>query len=213
MRRMSIAAGLLIALFAFQSCEKNETGGTTITIKQNTVKDLPADTIVAMVNGQPVGVGKYTFFSVETNSIVPSTDSASTKWDLGFRGSTIIINGGNSGPGQGGAFVFTGTFEELKKVPVDSTFRLDNAPVSYAIPTGSNKGWFVYNPQANLLTPIPGRVLVIRTAKGKYAIVEILNYYKGGVTPPITASDDIKFKTQRFLTFRYAYQSDGSVNF
>jgi hypothetical protein len=63
------------------------------------------------------------------------------------------------------------------------------------------------------LTPIPGRVLVIKTAKGKYAIVEILNYYKGGVTPAVSASDDIKLKTQRFYTFRYAYQSDGSMNF
>jgi hypothetical protein len=213
MRRLSAFAGLVIALFTIQSCEKNETGETIVTIKQNTVKDLPGDTIVAFVNGQPVGAGKYTFFSFETNAIVPSTDSASTKWDLGFRGSTIIINGGNSGPGQGGAFVFTGTFDELKKVPSDSTFQVDNAPSSYAIPIGSNKGWYVYNQQTLLLTPIPGRVLVIKTAMGKYAIVEILNYYKGGVTPAVSASNEIKFTTQRFYTFRYAYQSDGSKNF
>lgn len=213
MRRFSIVAGMVIALFAIQSCEKNETGEPVVTIKQSKVNDLPADTIVALVNGQPVGVGKYTFFSFETNAVVPASDSASTKWDLGFRGSTIIVNAGNSGPGKGGAFVFVGTFDELKKVPTDSTFRIDNAPSAYAIPTGSNRGWFVYNPQANLLTPIPGRVLVIKTALGKYALVEILNYYKGGVTPAITASDDIKLRTQRFFTFRYAYQSDGTVNF
>lgn len=213
MRRFSIVAGMVIALFAIQSCEKNETGEPVVTIKQSKVNDLPADTIVALVNGQPVGVGKYTFFSFETNAVVPASDSASTKWDLGFRGSTIIVNAGNSGPGKGGAFVFVGTFDELKKVPIDSTFRIDNAPSAYAIPTGSNRGWFVYNPQANLLTPIPGRVLVIKTALGKYAFVEILNYYKGGVTPAITASDDIKLRTQRFFTFRYAYQSDGTVNF
>jgi hypothetical protein len=213
MRRLSIIAGLAVSLFVIQSCEKKDTGETTVTIKQSTVRDLPADTIVALVNGQPVGVGKFTFYSFESNAIVPSSDSASTKWDLGFRGSTIIINGGNSGPGQGGAFVFTGTFDELKKVPADSTFRIDNAPAAYAIPLGSNRGWYVYSPQTTLLTPIPGRVLVIKTAKGKYAIVEILNYYKGGVTPAVSASDDIKLKTQRFYTFRYAYQSDGSMNF
>jgi hypothetical protein len=40
--------------------------------------------------------------------------------------------------------------------------------------------------------------------------VEILNYYKGGVTPDATASDNDKLTKQRFYTFRYLYQPDGS---
>jgi hypothetical protein len=65
----------------------------------------------------------------------------------------------------------------------------------------------------NLLTPIPGRVMVIKTANGKFAKIEILNYYKGGVTPPATATDSEKSSKQRFYTFRFAYQSNGSKTF
>ena len=49
----------------------------------------------------------------------------------------------------------------------------------------------------------PGRILVIRTATGKYAKIEILNYYKGGVTPDASASDNDKLTKQRYYTFRF----------
>jgi hypothetical protein len=65
----------------------------------------------------------------------------------------------------------------------------------------------------NLVTAIPGRVLVIRTGTGKFAKVEILNYYRGGVTPASTASEDDKLRKQRFYTFRFAYQPNGSLKF
>jgi hypothetical protein len=54
---------------------------------------------------------------------------------------------------------------------------------------------------------------VIRTAVGKYAKIEIQNYYKGGVTPDATASDNDKLTKQRYYTFRYTFQSDGSKKF
>lgn len=178
-----------------------------------TVQNLSADTIVGIAqNGQPFGSGKVTFFSLENKVLVSNSDSATTNWDIGFRGTTIITNGGISGPGDGGAFVWTGSFSDLSSVPVDSTFRTDNGTL-FAIPTGSNKGWYNYNGQVNLVTPLPGRVLVIRTAKGKYAKVEILNYYKKGVTPLPSDSDDAKLKNQRYYTFRYVFQPNGSKNF
>jgi hypothetical protein len=64
-----------------------------------------------------------------------------------------------------------------------------------------------------LLTPLPGRVLVFRTATGKFAKVEILNYYKGGTTPAATDPDAVKIFTQRYYTFKFAYQADGTKNF
>jgi hypothetical protein len=204
-----------VLLSVLVSCEKNDNGEGTLVATTQTVRDLPADTILGIntITGQPYGAGKYTFYSLEKNAIVASADSATSKWDIGFRGTTIITNGGNSGPGQGGGFVFTGLFDDLKTIPADSTFRTDNAPSSYAIAAGSNRGWYVYNAPVNLITAIPGRVLVIRTASGKYAKVEILNYYKGGVTPATTDSDDIKLRRQRFFTFRFTYQPNGTKSF
>jgi len=213
MKISRIIGSAMLALVVFQACKKNEAPVVVSTLTEKTVSGIPADTIVGMVNGQPVGVGKFTFYSIETGSVISNADSNSKKWDIGLRGTTIITNAGTSGPGSGGAFIFKGTFDELKTIPADSTFRVDNAPTSYAITLGSNKGWYVLDFVTSLLTPIPGRVLVIRTANGKFAKVEILNYYKGGVTPPANATDAEKSSKQRFYTFRYAYQSNGSKTF
>lgn len=204
----------LVSVFMF-SCDKNDVPPAEVgAVTTATVKDLMADTILGIaITGQPYGSGKYTLYSLERNAVVSSADSASNKWDIGFRGTTIITNSGNSGPGAGGAFVFTGLFDDLRTIPADSIFRVDNAPASYAIPSGSNKGWYVYNAPVNLVTAIPGRVLVIRTGTGKYAKVEILNYYRGGVTPAVTASEDDKLRKQRFYTFRFSYQPNGSLKF
>ncbi len=38
------------------------------------------------------GVKKYTFFNLEQGREVPATDSATTKWDIAFNGTTIITN-------------------------------------------------------------------------------------------------------------------------
>lgn len=212
MRKLSITAGMLLAVIFIVSCKKEKV--TVVeTVTSKTVSSLPADTIVGVSNGQPVGTGKFSFFSIESNSSIASVDSNSKKWDIGLRGTTIITNAGTSGPGSGGAFVFKGTFDELKTISADSIFRTDNAPTAYAIPTGSNKGWYVLDFVTNLLSPIPGRVMVIRTANGKYAKLEILNYYKGGTTPAATATDAEKSAKQRFYTFRFTYQSNGTKTF
>lgn len=205
---------LLSTLLVFAACEKDRFSSDpipdpysySVTTSGNvtTVRNLPADTIIGMTSqGQPFGAGKYSFFSLETGQWIPNADSNSTRWDLAFAGTVVRVNNATSGPGNGGAFVFTGTFESLTSVPVDSTFRVDNHPISYAIPRGSGRAWYTYDGPTNLLTPIPGRTLVIRTASGQRAKVEILNYYRGGVTPAATAPDNVKINEQRYYSFRY----------
>jgi len=213
---------LAIAALIFNACKDDNANvittnpdafGVSVSGKIVTVKNLAADTIIGMGAQGPYGAGKYTFFSLGTNAKIASTDSATSNWDLAFAGTTIRINNGTSGPGNGGAFVYTGTFDALTAVPADSTFRTDNAPTSYAITKGSGKGWYNYDGPNNIVTAIPGRVLVIKTANGKYAKVEILNYYKGNTTPSTTASDSIKTYNSRYYSFRYTYQADSSTTF
>ena len=219
---MRITLLAAVVLLSITSCEKDKLPKTVDqrayaieTIgKITTVKNLPADTIIGTNSiGQPVGAGRYSFFSLETGQWISNADSSSTRWDLAFAGTIIRINNATSGPGAGGAFVFNGTFESLQTIPTDSIFRIDSHPVSYAIPRGSGRAWYTYDGPTNLLTPIPGRTLVIRTATGKFAKVEILNYYRGGQTPSATAADSIKTRDQRFLHFRYTYQGNGTSQF
>ena len=177
-----------------------------------TVKNLAADTVLGIGATGPYSAGKFSYFNLATNQIVVNADTSNNNWDLAFGGTTIKVNCGTSGPGNGGAFVYTGTFDAFTQVPTDSTFRTDNA-ASYAITKGSGKGWYNYDGPNNIVSAIPGRVLVIRTATRKYAKVEILHYYKGNVTPSTTASDSIKAFDSRYYSFRYTYQANGSTTF
>jgi hypothetical protein len=204
---------LVIILTSVIACTKSDSP-TVLPITAITVRDIPADTVVGLsAQGAPITKGVYTFYSLEKNVIVPNTDSASTKWDIAFMATRIIINGGTSGAGQGGAFVYTGLFDDLKTIPTDSVFKTDNAPTSYAITAGSGKGWYTYDGLNNLITPLAGRVLVIRTASGKYVKMEITSYYKGGATLPASASDMEKLTKQRYYSFRFAYQPNGTKTF
>ena len=206
---------LFIATFTFllASCSKSTTT-VVAPLSATTVKDLPADTIIGITaQGQPYGAGKYTFYSLEKNTIIANSDSATTKWDLAFNGTKILTNGGTSGMGLGGTFVQVGLFDNLKTISTDSVFKTDSAPASYAVTYGSGKGWYTYDPINNLITPLAGRVLVIRTASGKYAKVEVIAYYKGGATLATTATDAEKMSKQRYYTFRYIFQPNGTKVF
>jgi len=209
-KRFSIVA-LSLMLITFFSCTKDDPAPVTITA--TTVSDVPADPPSGgynPMNGQPIGVTrKYTFFSFKTGAIIANADSATTAWDLGFNGTTIIVNSGTSGPGTAGAQVVTGVFDELALAPETGYLSDDNSNVAspYAIPKGSGNGWYNYNPATNVISPIAGRIILVKTSDGRYAKMEILSYYKDSPVAPDNTSID------RHYTFRYVYQSAASTSF
>jgi len=216
MKKTVQTIGLFIMVATIMvACSKSETTTVVTPVTSNIVKDIPADTASGLsAQGAPIYRNIYTFYSLEKNALVPNSDSASTKWDIAFLATRILTNGGTSGKGLGGAFVYTGLFDDLKTIPADSVFKTDDALTStYAIPAVSGKGWYTYDGLNKLITPIAGRVLVIRTATGKYAKIEITSYYKGGVTLPASASDADKLLKQRYYTFKFAYQPNGTKTF
>jgi hypothetical protein len=184
-------------------------------LKIITVKDLAADTVIGLgADGRPQSANSVTYYSLVDNKVIATADAATTKWDVAFSATKILVNSGTSGPGLGGGFVFKGMFDDLKTIPNDSTFATDNSNASsFAIPFGSGKGWYTYDGLTTLVSPIGGRVLVIRTATGKYAKIEILSFYKGGKTLTANASDVDKLIKQRYYTFRFVYQPNGSKDF
>ncbi len=211
LQKIAMGLGLSIALVA---CTKDEET-IVVPVSAITVKDLAADTVTGLgLDGRPQSAGTTTYYSLVDNKAIASTDAASTKWDIAFSSTKILINGGTSGPGIGGAFVYVGLFDALKTIPTDSNFATDNTnAASFAIPLGSGRAWYTYDGLTTLISPIAGRVLVIRTATGKFAKIEIISYYKGGVTLPASASVNDKLFKQRYYTFRYAYQPNGSKTF
>lgn len=206
----SMRSIFLLALLAvsFTGCKKDDPKPVVLTA--TTFKNLAADPPSGgynPTNGQPIGVTKkYTFFSFKTGAIVANADSTSTKWDIGFSGTIIIVNSSTSGPGAAGAIVQTGIFDEITTAPVDGYLQdnKNSATAKYAILTGSGNGWYNYTQATNIVSPIAGRVLIFKTADGKYAKMEILSYYQDAPAAPTSTTKD------RYYTFRYIYQADGS---
>ena len=209
MKNTLFATALLVtSATLFIACSNEENTPTVQPVVAQMVKNLPADptTGVDPTTGQPIGTtGKFTLYSLRDNKAVANTDSTSDKWDVGFRGTTIIVNGGPIRSGQGAAYVHTGTFDELTTVPTSATFAQDQSATVLAVPTGSGKGWYNYNGQTNIISPIPGRVIVLKSADGKYAKLEILSYYQNAPATPDAASES------RYYTFQYVYQPAGST--
>jgi hypothetical protein len=156
--------------------------------------------------GQPVG-GPFTKFSFAKNAIV--TDNS---WDIAFRGTTILVNGGSAigitdeplRTGIGAISIVSNTLAGVTSIPNPSTF-IQDAPNNYAIPTGSGNGWFNYSSSTNLITPIAGKIIVVKTHNGKYAKMEIISYYKDAPTVPNAST------LARYFTFKYVYQPNGTT--
>jgi len=192
----------IICTISFTSCSDDDT------IDLDPVQAQLATNISApQTGGQgqgPIG-GEFTRFSFETGAVTTSD----TDWDIAFRGTTIAVNGGvvtgtadePTRNGNAGASIVTGTFASVTRAD-GLTFNQD-ANNTFAIPTGSNNGWYNYNPITNLITPIPGKILVFRTNSGRYAKVEILSYYRD--------QDNSNPRNGRFYTFNYVYNPNEGV--
>ena len=196
----------IILIFTFSCEDDNNIGVDTISI---TVEDLHAP----LEGGQGQSAsGSFTKFNfedgIQTNS--------ETNWDIAFRGTSIIVNGGISmgtedepeRNGNGAAYIFEGTMNEMEIV--ETSLLVSDSQNSYAIPTGSGNGWYTYSgPPNHLINPTPGKILVFRTHNNKFAKVEILSYYLGAPENPDVLSDQ-----SRYYTFNYVYQpNEGATTF
>lgn len=196
---------ILALVVLFSSCSDDDSN-KTVALETKTVSNLSAQQTGGQ--GQPVG-GAFTKFSFSQNAVV--TDNS---WDIAFRGTTILVNGGSAigitdepaRTGVGAVSIVTGTLASVTAFPLSTTFKQD-ATATYAIPTGSGNGWYSYDQTTNIISPIAGKVFVVKTHDGKYAKFEILSYYKDAPAAPDAAS------LARYFTFKFVYQANSTTTF
>ncbi|MEM8968439.1 MAG: HmuY family protein [Bacteroidota bacterium] len=196
---------LLSGLLIFTGCSEDEDAPAPVDLEVEEITDLPAD---------PDRAGDFTFFSFE-NGIVASSLSSTASWDVAFSGTAILTNGGSSGPGEGAAQIVPSSFEGVTEAPADG-YREDTEAEPAIV--GSD-GWYSYTGEApsgpkHAVLTIPGRIIVLKTAEGNYAKMEILSYYEGNPDPSTAEFVDLQTRpTSRHYTFRYVVQPNGSRQF
>ncbi|SEJ77030.1 HmuY protein [Dyadobacter sp. SG02] len=146
------------------------------------IKDLNANT------------KSYIYFSLATGKEIAAAEAKTKNWDIAFSKTTIATNSGTSGPGEGGAIVLEKPFDQVSEAPKDG-YKTDG-DAGFAIPGGSGNSWYKYDMSVHAILPIPGRTLLVKTAGGKLAKVEIISYYKG-------APEDVPTEESSYYTFRY----------
>lgn len=198
-----------LALFAaFTSCSTDDNSGDENELLETetaTVSNLAAVQTADYTTTPATITGDYTRFSFESGSIV--TDDS---WDLAFRGTTILVNGGTAvsddepeRTGTAGVYIASGTLSSITEVDT-SLFVSDSETDGLAITTGSENGWYSYDYTTHIISPIAGKILVVKTSNNTYAKVEILSYYLDSDT----SSDS------QYYTFNYVYQpNEGETTF
>ena len=139
----------------------------------------------------------FAFFSFDTGKEVPVEDqNISLDWDLGLKRTEVIVNGGSSGNGKGGALILEkAKFSEITEAPADG-YVSDTEKIATL---ARGDGWYNYTGPPTHQILIRDKVFILQTAKGHYAKMFFVDYYKEKVSGHITIS--------------YAYQDDGSRSF
>ena len=195
--RTYLLIALAIATSIFTSCEKDD-------------NVIPANTVVIDASSYD----KWVYFSFEAGSTVEIPDyKTSMAWDLGFHRFDVRVNGGTSGPGQGGTFATGETdFNAVTTAPVVGYALNDSIsiavdissmpPVMETVPGDTVLATWItmHNGMAGPEYHYSNEVFVVKTASGKYAKIQLKDYFND-----LGKSGHINMK--------YSYQSDGSTQF
>jgi hypothetical protein len=194
---------LLTLLIAFSACSNNNDSSPTLEVETKRVSNLFAPQEGGM--GEPIS-GEYTKFNFATGNTTTST----TDWDIAFRGTDIILNGGVSSgatdepdrSGDAAGYIVNGTMSDVTSV--NTSLLVQDSQNTHVL-----QNWYTYTgPPNHLILPTAGKILVIKTRDGKYAKLEILSYYKDA---PEEITSDIAANDARYFTFNFVYQPNAGV--
>ena len=191
----------LLAIFiGFTSCSDDDNNDEPLLeVEAETVTNLYAPQEGGF--GQPIS-GVFTKFDFSSGA----STTSETDWDIAFRGTDIIINGGVSfgatdepeRTGAAAAYFATGTFSDITSI--DTTLMEQDSVNGYVL-----SDWYTYSgPPTHAIYPTAGKIIVVRTRDGKYAKMEILSYYEN-------AEPNANYDNYRYYTFNYVYQPNEGV--
>lgn len=191
-----------------QPVDKVSEGEVTVLSTEGTTRTLFVDAVAGGLGGAATNPRVYV--NLETGSRVDITDlqrETSTDWDLAIKRPILFTNGGDGGPGMGGAVAITdkafdavtaadasaATFKTEEFVDDDCKAQVDETKA----PLTSFSGWYNYDETTHIPSPKPW-VWLVKGGTGKLYKVEILSYSgrpDGGLDGESTARFVLKVGT------------------
>jgi len=200
-----LALVLVVSIIA--SCSSNN-NDIDLAVEAVSIENVYAPAETDYTQQPPVVSGEYIKFDFDSGSLTTSD----TDWDVAFRGTTIIVNGGvasgavqePSRSGNAAVYIATGTIASVSDVDVSMLEQDDLS--GFAITPGSGNGWYTYaGPPTHVIAPTAGKILVFRTTENKYVKMEILSYYKDAPSSPTGTEES------DYYTFNYVYNPNVGV--
>jgi len=152
----------------------------------------------------------WAYINLTEGEMVDIADAASSlAWDLGFKRTEVIANGGVSGPGKTGALALKDiSFEDIFEAPEGGYVSDTDQIASFK----RGDGWYTYTgPPNHWVLPNP-KVYVLRIARDSkvqpaspynYAKVRFIGYYENNETK----------EGSGHITIEYVLQDDGTPFF
>ena len=172
-------------------------------------------------------------FSLEKNQIIDLKKDKSNRWDISFGSTFDSFVGGNNGKndkniaaggsGIGGVLCLEKPFDEVIAIPKDSEFKTGSHLVGTddSGDLGNGIGYYLYDfngdikgdgseAKKHVAYAMPSnRTIVVKTAKGNYAKIQVLSLYKDLLNP----ADWKRNSPHTFVTFNYMLAKAGSTTF
>jgi hypothetical protein len=172
------------------------------------VSNLPGDATSG--GGTPI------YYSLVTHDVVDSSKRLTDEWDISFANiynSFVTANNhlkstppGPEGTGNAALVLVKKSFDQVTEAPSDGEFEASESYAAWDGFPASHIGWYNYELDTHIMRAIAGRTIVIRTAKGKYAKLEMISLYKDNPENPMATSP------RPYIYCRYWIQEDGSRN-
>lgn len=199
---------LLGSTLIFTACEDSGTSGPAA-VDAEIATDIPANvnTIFSPaipesdVEGNTEANPGYTFYDLDNGRTVE--DSLSAEWDIAYGGTTMLANSGNGG----GIQVLDAEYSTVMEAPTSG----------YNAEVGGSGSWYTYTGEApngpkHAVIADTNKTVVVLTADGRYAKIQILSYYQGN--PDTSTPQFADFRTRpadKYFTFNYTVQGAEST--